>query len=272
MTGPTPLLIGWPLQVLAAATGFLLKPLHMSLTFGLLVASRRGTGRALAYVRLGLASFLVGETACAASFLLGNVLALDVLHDAGMVAFGALVSWGAAELLDGHVLFLTRSREHCAFDRLCQGCSKAGPAGCAAARMLLVGCALMAFISLIPISASAGARAATFRIFGSDVSYGPSAAQVLIEFRLLPVLACGALLVASALLARGHAGLRAAQVPFFAGLGLTTFSTFRFFLAEGFRAVPYWADFWEEATELGATLVIAWALWIFRRQLGLTRR
>ncbi|MFH0901122.1 MAG: hypothetical protein V2A73_10890, partial [Pseudomonadota bacterium] len=63
--------------------------------------------------------------------------------------------------------------------------------------------------------------------------------------------------------------IRRAQAPFFAGFGLLAFSVFRFFLVESFRSAPYWAEFWEETTELAVVLALCLFLWVMRRQLRL---
>jgi hypothetical protein len=96
-------------------------------------------------------------------------------------------------------------------------------------------------------------------------------AALFVELRVYTVLALGFLVVALVFTALGRRWVHRATLPFFAGFGLLTFPFLRFVLLEAYRGMPMWADFWEEATEFIAIAGLAVFLWVFRRQLGLSR-
>jgi drug/metabolite transporter (DMT)-like permease len=109
------------------------------------------------------------------------------------------------------------------------------------------------------------------RVLGTDVRFSYAFVQLLVDFRLFPLLAALCFLATLILLRGGVPSLPRAKLPFFAGLGLGIFSIFRYFLVEAYRRTPVWLDFWEEATELVLTVALGFFLLTFREQLGLGR-
>lgn len=155
--------------------------------------------------------------------------------------------------------------------RLCGTCWKREAVSCAAHRLFLFAVPVLAVLSLAPLAAPIRPVSAVVAIFSTDVLYGTGVPLLLLEYRLYPVLAAGLFSAAFVLLFRGKAGVRAAQLPFFLGVGFFAFALLRFFLVETYRSMPPWSDAFEELTELATVLFVALFLRVFRRALGEAR-
>jgi hypothetical protein len=124
--------------------------------------------------------------------------------------------------------------------------------------------------ALMPLTAPLRPTMFRTEVFGSVAEYGEPILNHLLELRLYPVI--GALLFLATLppLLRGGAGsLRRIEPVFYAALGFTLYPMMRHLLVSGYREALYWADFWEELTELLVVATLGLLLVTFRRQLGL---
>ena len=261
-------------QVAETAAGLGFKPTYMLLSLALGLALLREKARDLKLLRWGLLLFFLGEAACAIDYWIAGDrgLALDLIHGTGMVLMGMLVGWGLFELLESRVLRMVEPEARCALQRFCGRCWKQGDASCGLHRMMLLVAPALAVLAMIPWSTPLRTMLVHQRVFLSDVQFSYSLGQLLVDFRLFPLLAVLCFLTTFALLWGGVASLRRAKLPFFAGLGLMSFSVFRHFLVEAYRSSPVWLDFWEEATELVLTVALGFFLLTFRKQLGWRQR
>jgi len=260
--------------VAVVLTAYGLKPAYMVLSAVLIAVLWRRREESLKLLRWGLIGFLVGESFCAADYLLtGGVSGrLEALHGLGMLVMGALLPWAVFELLDARVLRFTDPTAGCAGARLCTSCWKRDPVACPVHRLFLVAVPAMAVLAVMPLTAPIEALSLVRLVWGTPVNYEVGPAIQLLQFRLYPLLASALFTVAFVLLLRGRRGIRPARVPFFAAVGLASFSLFRFFLLEAYRQVPGWKDAWEEITEFAVIVGVAVALHSLRHQVGLVRR
>jgi hypothetical protein len=72
-------------------------------------------------------------------------------------------------------------------------------------------------------------------------------------------------------LRKGSAGIERAKLPFFAGCGFLAYALLRFLLHYAFGEAVFWANAWEELTELATIVLLVFGLWAFRVPLGLGR-
>jgi hypothetical protein len=259
-------------QWMVVLTAFVVKPVYMLLTLLLVLALRRARQTELRRLRGSLLAFFAGETACAIDFLVSesSTDVLELAHDLGMVGMFALLPWALFELLDHRLLRLTAPEAPCLALRFCGRCWKREPIACGARQLFLVAIPVLAVISLVPLCAPLRKGGVRVPVLGSDVTYATSLFLERVQFRVLPLLAVLAFLMAFALLLRGERHTARAALPFFMGLGASGFSLFRFGLAFSFASMPPWADVWEELTELLAVAAVGGLLWVFRTQLGLS--
>ncbi|MFC1707473.1 rhodanese-like domain-containing protein [Planctomycetota bacterium] len=271
LLAPRELRATWFEQVAITVSGFLIKPLYMVLTLLLVLFLRYASSRDLVLTRRALVAFLVGESICAANFLVagGTSAALELLHGAGMVVMGALLPWGIFVLVDHRILHLADPEARCLVQRFCGHCSKREPVSCGVQRMFIYATAAMALVTLMPLTSPLRPLNVTIPVLGGDVQWVKPFSVMVVELRLYPVL--GALLFALALigLKRGGDSIRTAELPFFLGVGVSSFSLFRYFLLETYRHMPIWGDIWEELTELFIVALTGLFLMVFRKQLGL---
>jgi len=260
-------------QVLVTITGLVIKPTYMLLSLVLVVILWRAPGRGLELVRRGLLLFFVGEAFCALNYIFtaGDCESLDIAHGLGMIGMGALVPWGLFLILDQEVPGLQDPDKPCPLLRLCRRCWKREQVPCYLRRLLRFAALVLAAVALLPLASPLVPSRPAVPVFGSTVIYAVDLPVQLLHFRLYPAL--GALLLAASAIAlrnRGPISSRT-QSLFFWGLGFTSFALFRFFLFQAYRTAPWWADAWEELTELLAVVAVAWGLYVFRDQLGLSR-
>jgi rhodanese-related sulfurtransferase len=280
--GPAPLVAddGPPLRILsraeqlvACASGCLLKPLYLVLTFLLVRLLRGAPGTPLRLVRAGLVAFFAGEVLCAVNFFWhrpGLLFPIELLHGLGMVAMSALVPWGLWRLADERVLRLDDPASGCAVQRLCGRCWKRDPVRCGLHDLMIPVAVGLAVVALMPLTAPL--RPTMFRadVLGSPADYGEPIVNLLVELRLYPALAAALSLATIPLVVRARPGsLRRAEPLFFAALGLATYPALRHLLANAWRDSLPWADLWEELTELLTVATLAVFLLRFRGPLGL---
>ncbi len=260
-------------QWMVVLTAFVVKPIYMLLTLLLVVVLWRARQTDLRRLRASLLAFFVGEAACAAEYFIssGQGDGLELVHDIGMVAMFALLPWALFELFDRRLLRLTDPESPCLALRFCGRCWKRERVACGARQLFLVAIPVCALVSLLPLCAPLQKGGIRVPVLGNDVLYASSLFLQRLQFRLLPLVALAAYLIAFALLLSGDRHTQRAALPFFLGFGATGFSLFRFVLGFSFAPMPPWADIWEEVTELLTVAAVAGLLWIFRTQLGLRR-
>jgi hypothetical protein len=257
-------------QLVSFTSGMVIKPAYMLLSLVLILVLRGQRERDLVLMRRSMAAFLVGEAACAVNFFLGNISdSVELLHDAGMVVMGALLPWGLFLLLDRRVLGFSDPQARCVLQRFCGHCWKREEVSCGLQRLFLFLAPALAVLSLIPLSTPLTPHDILLPVFGSDVPYISSVVQLLVEFRVLPLLSAALFLATTLILTGGKESIERAQAPFFWGLGAMSFAVLRYFLHSTFGLMPIWSDLWEELTELIAVGAVGVLLWVFRSQLGL---
>jgi len=257
-------------QVIVVLSGLVMKPTYMVLSLVLIMLLWRTRDRGLVYVRHGMVLFLFGEGACALNYIFSSGASdpLDTLHGLGMLGMGMFLPWGLALIADERIVRYENREATCAFQRFCGHCWKREPVPCGMHRLFLFAAPARAIVALIPLTSPLFPSKPVVQVFDSQVVYAVSLPVQLAMFRLYPLVAASLLTIALAiLLVRGIPGIRWAQPFFFAGVGVALFALFKFFLFEVFRTAPWWADFWEEATELLSMVGVLVFLWIFRRQL-----
>jgi rhodanese-related sulfurtransferase len=260
-------------QLVACASGCVVKPLYLALSFLLLRLLRRAPAPGLRLLRLGLVGFFLGEVMCAVNFFWhrpGLVFPVDLLHGAGMVAMSALVPWGLWRLLDERVLHLDDPAQGCAVQRLCGRCWKRDPVRCGLHDLMIPVVIGLAVVALMPLTAPL--RPAMFRadVLGTVTDFGEPVVNQLVELRLYPVAAAALSLATLPLVLRARPGaLRRVEPLFFAAVGLAAYPVLRHLLANAYRESLPWADLWEELTELLAVATLGFFLVRFRAALGL---
>lgn len=254
------------LQVLAVISGLVIKPTYMLLNLALVLLLWRRREPDLALVRRGLLLFLLGESFCAANYLVsgGGNDALDLAHDLGMVGMGVYLPWGLLRLFDERALGLLAPDARCAFQKLCGACWKRQPVACGLHRTFVLVALAGVALAVLPFTAPLRSLAQVVPVFGTDVLYAYSLELQLQNFRVFPVVAAVAFLASLVLLRGGPTRAQRAVGPFFVGLGFLSFAYFRLFLLAAFRETPVFFDFWEEATELLAIVGVGLLLLFFR--------
>lgn len=248
-------------------TGFALvvKPFYMLLSLVLAAWLWRRHEHEWVLLRRAMLAFFAGELACALNVIFntqGDVL--EILHQAGMIAFGMLLPWAMLELFDRRSLGFTAEDRTCAFQRLCRGCWKRQPVSCGMHRLMLFALPCLILLALVPLSAQVRTMRTQYHVFGTMVPYEITPVDAVAVLRIYPLTAAWLFGVALVALWAGRSGLERAKAPFFLGLGFLTFSMLRFLLLHTFWGRPWWSDAWEELTELATIGVVAWLLWTFR--------
>jgi hypothetical protein len=221
--------------------------------------------REWALIRLSMLAFFAGEVACALNVIFntqGDLL--ELLHQAGMVAFGMLLPWGMLELFDRRALGFATEDRACAFQRLCRGCWKRQPISCGMHRLMLFALPCLFLLALVPLSAQVRTMRTEYHVFGTMVPYEITPVDAVAVLRIYPLTAAWLFALAWIALWAGRSGLERAKAPFFLGLGFLAFSLLRFLLLHTFWGRPWWSDAWEELTELATIAIVAWLLWTFR--------
>jgi rhodanese-related sulfurtransferase len=263
----------WFEQLVVVLTTFVVKPIYMLLAVALgLWLVRRGE-RDLVLLGRGMLFFFVGETLCLVRAMTGGSGdALEIGHGLGMVAMGAWLSWGAIELVDRRVLGFSEPARTCLLNRFCQHCWKRESVPCGLHRTMRFLLPVLALLCLVPLSAASRPVTVDYAVFGTLVRDETTPLIELTQMRLYPIYALWLFVVAFVDLRRGREGLERAKGPFAGALGLLLYALLRFFLGGAFGEAVFWANAWEEVTELIMVLTLIWILWVFRAQLALTRR
>ncbi len=254
-------------QVVVFTNGLVVKPIHMLLSLLLIILLWRRNEPDLRLFRWALIVFLAGESACALNYLftdVGEILGLELAHDAGMIALGALLPWGFLRTVDDRVLHFSRPGHRCSFRGLCGACGDPEPAICKLARIARWAALGLALLCFIPLSAPLRPANQVLVVFGDWVGCVSTVHLQVFEFRLFPAVALVLFLMAALRLRGRRADLERAQPVLFVGLGFLSFSMVRFLLVAAYEHSPGWDWWWEEATELLTVGVMALVLYQFR--------
>jgi hypothetical protein len=233
---------------------------------------RRRGERDLALLGKGMLLFFIGEGLCALRYFdIGPCDPLEMGHGLGMVAMGAWVSWGLLELFDSRVLGYSDPARACVLGRFCQHCWKREPVSCGLHRIMIFLLPVLAMLCLVPLTARPRPLVLDYSVFGTLVRDETTPLIEIMQIRIYPLFALWLFIVAFVDLRAGRAGLERAKAPFFVGLGFLSYALLRFLLQQAFGDAVFWANAWEEVTELATVLSLIWILWTFRTQLALGR-
>jgi len=252
-------------QIITFVSGCIIKPTYMLASLLLILALRKRRGP-LALLRWGLICFLVGETFCALDYALGKpglLRPLDLIHGLGMALMGALAPWALFRLADERVLHYGDPAQTCTIQRFCGECWKRQRVPCLGHRLFRITLPALMLLSLIPLSAPLQTSSYTAQVLGSPVPFGSALFNEMVELWVYALLGILGFLVALLRL-RGSADTRRAELPFFLGLGFSSFATFRFLLHNAFIEAQHGSSFWEEVTELVAILGLGYLFYALR--------
>jgi hypothetical protein len=126
-------------------------------------------------------------------------------------------------------------------------------------------------LCLVPLTAMPRPQVLDYPVFGSTVRDEVTPFIEILQIRVFPLFALWLFAVAFIDLLAGKTGLERAKAPFFVGMGFLTFALLRFLLQQAFGQAVFWANAWEEATELATVSSLIWIVWTFRAQLGFAR-
>lgn len=254
-----------------------IKPFYMLLCFILILVLARTSSTPLRLLFWGLVCFDVGEAFCALDLFFGTpgnpIAPLDLLHGAGMVGMGVLVPWGLMRLADERVVRYGELSQACVVQRFCGLCWKHQQVSCGLHRLFIFTLPALALLSLIPLSFAPRPVHYVSQVFRTTVYYGAPLINECVELWGYTILGSLSFLMTWLMLrGGGPESTRRAELPFFLGIGFSSFAIFRFFLHEVFRQTVHGSDFWEELTETIAISGIALLLFVFRKQLDLLDR
>lgn len=259
-------------QGVTVATAFVVKPIYMILALAMGLLLWRRSERDLSLLGKGMLLFFIGEALCALRFLgAGPCDPLETGHGLGMVAMGAWVAWGLVELGDHRVLGYSDPARTCVLGRFCQRCWKREAVPCGLHRIMLFLLPVLAILALLPLTARPRPMLLDYSVFGTMVRDETTPLIEILQIRVYPLLALWLFLVAFLDLYQGKTKLERAKAPFFIGMGFLSYALLRFLLHRAFGEAVFWANAWEEVTELATVLSMIWMLWTFRAQLGLRR-
>jgi hypothetical protein len=188
-----------------------------------------------------------------------------------MVCMGFLGLWGLYRLVDERVLRYGDPQQTCAIQRFCGSCWKRQPVPCGLHQIFLVALVAFAILSLIPFSSALRPIYDPIQVFDSKVELGFAVVNVFVELWIYATIGAISFLTALVIQLQGTPeSSRKAEMPFFLGVGFASFAIFRFLLIGAFREDLIWSDFWEETIETISMGGIAFILYFFRAQLGLS--
>jgi rhodanese-related sulfurtransferase len=261
-------------QWIAVLTGFVIKPLYMTLSVLLVVVLWRERSLDLVALRWAMICFFVGEAFCAGNYLIyreGSLL-FEFLHSYGMVLCFGLTVFALLEGIDLRLVKYSDPKARCAALSLCHRCIKHAEAPCGLQRTFLLMIPAVIVLCLMPFCARLLHVSYNTQIWGTFYNYSHPVVYQIFEIRYLPAAALLLLSVSWFVLMfkRGDA-VWWSKVFFSAGSGALGFAFFRLLLLHSYRDDLVWFAAWEELTELlfvvSAGLLV---LWFFRH--GLFRR
>ncbi|HEY9173570.1 MAG TPA: hypothetical protein VI136_14890 [Verrucomicrobiae bacterium] len=257
-------------QWIVVITAFGVKPVYLLVSLAVIIVLWRRPAPDLTALRWGLIWFWVGEQACSANYLGygGQSEFLEYLHNFGMAAGFAFVTWALMEGVDHRLIRFSDAKDRCAALSLCRRCIKYADEPCGLRRAFMFGIPATAVLALLPLTADF--KLTTYRcdILGASVCYSHTVASQWFEMRFCPLLALGCFAASWLVLAfKQENPLPLSKLLFAAGLGPLSFGLLRTFLVATFSDDLMWFETWEEWTELLFVLGTAFVLWVFRHGL-----
>jgi hypothetical protein len=258
-------------QAITVLTAFGVKPVYILIAAAIAHWLRRRSERDLALLRRSMWLFVAGELACTLRVArIGPCDLLEIGHGMGMVVMGALLPWGIMEFVDRRILNTSDVQRPCALLRLCGGCWKLDGRLCPLFRVMRLTLPMLILLAFIPVTAPVRPQFIQYPVFGTLVLDDTTAVVALSQTRLYPLLAMVFFAWTLAILLRGPTALEQAKAPFFLGMGFFAYAMFIFFLQYSFQERIFWANAWEELTELFTVITVGWFLLAFRETLGLS--
>ncbi|MBU0728939.1 MAG: hypothetical protein KKE17_00755 [Proteobacteria bacterium] len=254
-------------QLVVCFVSFVLKPLYELIALIIVIKLWRSTDRETAAMRYGLIAFFTGENACALNYLLfqENSLVLEYLHLYGMLVGFGFICYSVLITLDARILKYSLPEKKCALLFFCKSCYKSSPVSCTIRRLFQLLLIAASLIALMPLVSRLGGYFVIGNVFGTQVVFGHSLIQQIMETRVCPVVAIVFFAIAWLVLqVKKEKGLELAKILFAIGLGPLGFSIMRFIVFWGFAHNPIWADIWEEITEFILIAAIYYLLFLSR--------
>jgi rhodanese-related sulfurtransferase len=261
-------------QWLTVIIAFVIKPIYMLISLGIIVWLWRQRAADLAALRWGLIWFWIGENGCSIDFLFfarGSDF-WEYVHGYGMAVGFAFVVYAVLEGLDYRLIKFSPEKERCAALSLCRACLKYAPAPCGLKRLFTVMIPAFMLLSLMPWCASLSLTSYDTNILGTVHNYCHMVSAQLFEYRFCAGLALLLFTVSwLVLLFKRHQPVAVSKVLFAAALGPLSFGMLRMFFVSTFTDNLMWFDVWEELTELLFIVSIGLVLWVFRDALFLKK-
>ncbi len=257
-------------QLVICFASFGIKPLYELVSLIIVIKTWHDTDIGVVTLRYGLIAFFIGENACALNYLLfrENSLILEYLHLYGMLVCFSFVCYSALITLDRKILRYSDTTRKCRLQYFCKYCYKYNDVSCTIVKLYQLFAVAMIFVALLPLTSISGGYFVTGNIFGSDVVFGHSLAQQILETRIYPIIAILFFALAWIILQTlKEKGFGWAKTTLSIGLGTIGFSLMRFIVFWGFERNPIWADIWEETTEFLFISAVFYLLFMSRTSL-----
>jgi len=260
--------ISWFEQLVVIISSCVFKPTYMAISFLLILILWKQNEVTLVRIKWSLITFLAGEVFCAINYLFVNGESdfFEILHGLGMVGLWIFLPWAFFNLLDEQVIGFKNPEKRCAIQGLCHKCWKNQDTTCGVRRFFPYIAFSLAILSLMPITAPLKPFKITMTVNGYETIFRYSELSLLFELRGYAVIAALLMLFSAIISMKGNHDLDKIETFFFTGFGFMFYSLFRFFLLGCYDNLPQWMNFWEETTELMMISLLAYFLFVFRRQ------
>lgn len=254
-------------QLLICITAFGVKPLYELIAIIIVIKTWKDKDPGITALRYGLLAFFIGENCCALNYLLFNEgsFTLEHLHLYGMLLCFSFFMYSVLISLDQKILHYSLTDKPCRLQYFCKHCYKYSPVPCTITRIYKMFSVAMIVVTLLPVSTKLGSYFVAGDVFGSNVIFGHSIAQQLLETKIYPAFSILFFAASwSILYLEKEKGLKKAKIALSLGLGSIGFSFMRFIVFWGFDQNPIWANIWEETTELVFIFAVFYFLFIAR--------
>ncbi len=258
------------LQLVAFASGFVIKPAYMLLMLYVIWHLHGKAGHDLRILKYGIAVFLVGESFCAINYLFfgDESHLIDWVHGSAMAVGLSIIMLGFICFFDDRMIFYSDSGKRCALTGFCRSCRKYSEASCGLEKIFTFFAFALSTVSLMPLLSPLVPIRQEVIIFEKETLYYYSMFEQVFDLRVYPV-AAFALLAASAVIlwAMKDSPVRVSKYPFVFGAGFFVFSFFRYIFLYCYKDQVIWRVFWEEFTELLLVVGILVFLFTFSAQI-----
>lgn len=203
-------------------------------------------------IRRAMLAFFIGENACAVNFLFYNEQSLffEYLHCYGMLVCFGLMSYAMMTFFDKRIFKYSNKDDKCSLLPICGKCYKYTDVACTLKQFFLFAIPATIINAMMPLTAQVKSFFYVGDVLGSQMVFGHSSLQQVLEARLCPVVAIFFFILAwLVLLIKKEKGFQACKILFAIGLGPLGFSMLRFFVFWVYSDNPLWAEAWEELSE-----------------------